>query len=33
MAFCPDNIWQGVGTVREYAEGLVRAEQWGFWWD
>jgi hypothetical protein len=33
MAFCPDNIWQGVGTVREYAAGLVRADQWGFWWD
>jgi hypothetical protein len=33
MAFCPDNIWQGVGTAGEYAKGLVRAEQWGFWWD
>jgi len=33
MAFCPDNIWQGVGSVREYAEDLVGAEQWAFWWD
>jgi hypothetical protein len=33
MAFCPDNIWQGVGTVRQYARDLVGANQWGFWWD
>ncbi|MBA2719549.1 MAG: DUF4253 domain-containing protein [Chloroflexi bacterium] len=33
MAFCPDNIWQGVGSVREYADDILRAEQWAFWWD
>lgn len=33
MAFCPDNVWQGVGTVREYADLLVGAKQWWFWWD
>jgi hypothetical protein len=32
-AFCPDNIQQGVGTIREYAESLVDAEVWSFWWD
>ena len=32
-AFCPDNIQQGVGTIREYAESLVDAELWPFWWD
>ncbi len=32
-AFCPDNIQQGVGTIREYAEALVDAELWPFWWD
>jgi predicted DNA-binding WGR domain protein len=33
MAFCPDNIWQGVGTVREYRDALVKAPLWHFWWD
>jgi predicted DNA-binding WGR domain protein len=33
MAFCPDNIWQGVGTVSEYGESLVDATLWPFWWD
>jgi len=33
MAFCPDNIWQGAETIRSYADMLVRAEQWPFWWD
>jgi hypothetical protein len=32
-AFCPDNVQQGVGTIREYAESLVGADQWPFWWD
>jgi hypothetical protein len=32
-AFCPDNVQQGVGTISEYAESLVNAEQWPFWWD
>jgi hypothetical protein len=33
FAFCPDNVQQGVGTIREYAESLVDAELWPFWWD
>ncbi|QKW23523.1 DUF4253 domain-containing protein [Kitasatospora sp. NA04385] len=33
LAFCPDNIFQGAGTLTEYASGLVGAEQWSFWWD
>lgn len=32
-AFCPDNVDQGVGSVSEYAESLVDAELWPFWWD
>ena len=32
-AFCPDNVDQGVGSISEYAESLVDAEQWPFWWD
>lgn len=32
-AFCPDNVQQGVGTIHEYAEALVDAEVWAFWWD
>jgi hypothetical protein len=32
LAFCPDNIWQGVGTIRKYAELLVNAPRWDFWW-
>ncbi|MFK0191613.1 DUF4253 domain-containing protein [Kitasatospora sp. NPDC090308] len=33
LAFCPDNIFQGAGTLTEYAPGLVGAAQWSFWWD
>jgi hypothetical protein len=33
FAFCPDNIWQGIGTVRKYAEYLVNLPRWDFWWD
>ena len=33
LAFCPDNIWQGVGSLEEYAKGLVGADHWSFWWD
>ncbi|MBO2463129.1 DUF4253 domain-containing protein [Actinomadura violacea] len=32
-AFCPDNIWQGVGDREEYAAGLVGRPSWSFWWD
>ena len=33
FAFCPDNIWQGSGTLAEYAKSLQRTKQWNFWWD
>ncbi|MBX6767230.1 MAG: DUF4253 domain-containing protein [Actinomadura rubrobrunea] len=33
FAFCPDNIWQGIGDIDEYAFYLVGAERWRFWWD
>lgn len=33
LAFCPDNIWQGVGSVAAYAEMLVDENEWYFWWD
>jgi hypothetical protein len=33
FAFCPDNIWQGAGTLPAYAQRLAGAPAWGFWWD
>ncbi|MER5735870.1 DUF4253 domain-containing protein [Streptomyces sp. NPDC002262] len=34
FAFCPDNVWQGsVKDLAEYAERLVGADVWAFWWD
>ncbi|MFJ5884626.1 DUF4253 domain-containing protein [Kitasatospora cineracea] len=33
LAFCPDNIFQGAGTLTAYAPGLIGAGQWSFWWD
>ncbi|MEU9231466.1 DUF4253 domain-containing protein [Streptomyces subrutilus] len=34
FAFCPDNVWQGSGTLRAYAEeALVGSAHWSFWWD
>ncbi|MFI2611262.1 DUF4253 domain-containing protein [Kitasatospora sp. NPDC018619] len=32
-AFCPDLVFQGAGTLTGYAEQLVGAHQWSFWWD
>ncbi|MFJ9950793.1 DUF4253 domain-containing protein [Kitasatospora sp. NPDC091207] len=32
-AFCPDLVFQGTGTLAAYAEQLVGAHQWSFWWD
>jgi hypothetical protein len=33
-AFCPDTVLQsGSGDPREYAETLIDARSWGFWWD
>ena len=33
LAFCPDNITQGAGSLEDYAVDLVDAAQWEFWWD
>ncbi|BCL13876.1 DUF4253 domain-containing protein [Micromonospora sagamiensis] len=33
FAFCPDNIWQGSGTLAEYADEIIGANIWVFWWD
>ena len=33
FALCPDNIWQGVGTLVAYAESLQQSRIWTFWWD
>ncbi|MEO6593917.1 MAG: DUF4253 domain-containing protein [Planctomycetota bacterium] len=32
-AFCPDNIDQGVGSMRAYAQSIENATAWTFWWD
>ncbi|MFI5689865.1 DUF4253 domain-containing protein [Streptomyces sp. NPDC051636] len=33
FAFCPDNITQGPGDLRVYAEDLIGEHTWSFWWD
>ncbi|SFC18161.1 DUF4253 domain-containing protein [Micromonospora sediminimaris] len=35
FAFCPDNVWQGQRpcTLAAYAERIVDAPTWAFWWD
>jgi hypothetical protein len=33
FASCPDNIYQGSGTLEAYAQELVDAPRWSFWWD
>jgi hypothetical protein len=34
FAFCPDNIVQGTGTIRAYADKYVLGKaDWWFWWD
>ncbi|MEY2227420.1 DUF4253 domain-containing protein [Streptomyces sp. BF23-19] len=34
FAFSPDNIWQGSGSIRAYAdEAVTGSNHWGFWWD
>jgi predicted DNA-binding WGR domain protein len=33
FAFCPDNIWQGEGTLVAYAKSLEQSRIWTFWWD
>jgi Domain of unknown function (DUF4253) len=33
FAFCPDNVYQGAGSIRRYAAALPGAAIWSFWWD
>jgi hypothetical protein len=33
FAFCADNVYQGVGSIPEYAAELPGATRWSFWWD
>jgi hypothetical protein len=33
FAFCPDNVWQGEGTLAAYAMSLEQSRIWTFWWD
>ncbi|SDQ34536.1 protein of unknown function [Thermostaphylospora chromogena] len=32
-AFCPDSVFQGPGTLVEYAEEIRGRNAWSFWWD
>ncbi|GII92884.1 DUF4253 domain-containing protein [Sinosporangium siamense] len=31
--FCPDNVYQGPGTLEDYAEVIRGRTVWSFWWD
>jgi hypothetical protein len=31
--YCPDIVWQGVGTISELAASLMNHDYWYFWWD
>ncbi|MFF7178392.1 DUF4253 domain-containing protein [Streptomyces sp. NPDC008121] len=35
FGFCPDNIWQGSRpyTLTAYADWIIGAHRWDFWWD
>jgi hypothetical protein len=33
FAACSDNVYQGSGSIEAYAEELVAARSWSFWWD
>lgn len=33
FAFCMDNVYQGAGSIQEYAADLTGAPIWSFWWD
>jgi hypothetical protein len=33
LAFCPDNIVAGPGTIAAYAAEIRDEHSWGFWWD
>ena len=32
-AVCPDNVYQGIGTVAALADSLMKSTVWWFWWD
>jgi hypothetical protein len=33
LAFCPDNVRQGAGTLAAYAAQIAGLHGWSFWWD
>lgn len=33
VASYPDSMWQGAGSLREYAPELTGSSGWTFWWD
>jgi hypothetical protein len=33
FGFCPDRVWQDLGSLRSLATSLVDAPLWQFWWD
>ncbi|MDQ3641045.1 MAG: DUF4253 domain-containing protein [Actinomycetota bacterium] len=33
FAYCPDIVWQGVGTIGALAASQARSPVWYFWWD
>jgi hypothetical protein len=33
FAACSDSIYQGAGSLEDYADELIGAEGWTFWWD
>lgn len=33
FAYCPDIVWQGVGTIGSLAATQARSRLWYFWWD
>lgn len=33
FAYCPDIVWQGVGTIGSLAATQARSSLWYFWWD
>ncbi|HEX6276883.1 MAG TPA: DUF4253 domain-containing protein [Polyangiaceae bacterium] len=33
FAACPDNVYQGAGSVAQYASQIAGQNEWGFWWD
>ncbi|MGW2253284.1 DUF4253 domain-containing protein [Kitasatospora sp. NPDC001660] len=33
VAFCPDQVFQGTGSLTAYADLLVGSYDWMFWWD